>query len=56
MNAGYEAKDEAIFFAFVDLKKAYDSVPRDALWLVMRNLGVPEVLIEVILRKDGSRN
>ena len=34
MNVGYEAKDEAILFVSVDLKKAYDSVPRDALWLV----------------------
>ena len=36
------------FFVFVDLKKAYDSVPRDALWLVMRKLGVPEVLIDIV--------
>ena len=32
----------------VDLKKAYDSVPRDTLWLAMRKLGVPEVLIDIV--------
>ena len=26
----------------------YDSVPKDALWLVMRKLGVPEVLIDTV--------
>ena len=33
---------------FVDLKKAYDSVPREALWLALSKLGVPESLIQFI--------
>ena len=36
------------FLIFVDLRKAYDSVPRDALWLAMEKLGVPESLIEIV--------
>ena len=32
---------ERLFITFVDLKKAYDSVPRQALWRV---LGVPNTL------------
>jgi hypothetical protein len=34
--------------AFVDLEKAYDSVSRDALWIAMRKLGVPETLIQIV--------
>ena len=36
------------FFIFVDLKKAYDSMPHDALWKAMRKLAVPEVLVEIV--------
>ena len=30
------------------LKKAYDSVPRVAMWTALRKLGVPEPIIELI--------
>ena len=33
---------------FVDLKKAYDSVPRKAIWLALSKLRVPESLIQLI--------
>ena len=36
------------YFVFVDLKKAYDSVPREDLWTVLGKIGVPEVLLEII--------
>ena len=36
------------FFVFVDLRKAYDSVPREALWMALQKLGVPDVLIDII--------
>ena len=31
------------YFIFVDLRKAYDSVPQEALWT-----GVPDVLVDII--------
>ena len=34
------------FFTFVDLKQAYDSVPRGE---AMRKLSVPEVLDEIVM-------
>ena len=36
------------FVLFIDLKKAYDSVPRAAMWLVLAKYGVPDAMISVI--------
>ena len=36
------------FLIFVDLKKAYDSVPSEALWMALRKLGVSKVLVEIV--------
>jgi hypothetical protein len=38
----YIAKNRSIFFAFVDLEKAFDRVPREVLWWAMRRTGVEE--------------
>eukprot|EP00117_Sycon_ciliatum_P027914 scpid27779/ scgid3366/ Craniofacial development protein 2; p97 bucentaur protein len=37
-----------LYVLFVDLRKAYDSVPRTALWLVLQKLGVPPRMLQVI--------
>ena len=48
--------DDVMFILFVDLKKAYDSVPRDALWKVMGKTGVPPTMLEVVKSfHDGMR-
>ena len=36
------------YFIFVNLRKAYDSVPQEALWLTLLKLGVPESLVELV--------
>ena len=36
------------FFTFIDLRKAYDSVPREAMWVALRKLGVPEAMVGLI--------
>lgn len=36
------------FLIFVDLKKAYDSVPRAALWQCLCKLGIPSSLVKLI--------
>ena len=36
------------FILFIDFQKAYDSVPRKALWIVLEKYGVPERVISLI--------
>ena len=40
--------DDALFVLFVDLRKAYDSVPRSALWNVLERCGVPPTMLSII--------
>ena len=37
-----------LYFAFVDLEKAFDGVPRKVLWWALRSLGVEEWAVRVI--------
>ena len=36
------------YYSFVDLKKAYDSVPREALWMILQKFGVPGSIIRLV--------
>ena len=36
------------YLIFVDLKKAYDSVPREALWAALKKLGISDQLVTII--------
>ena len=47
VEKSWEHKSKA-FLTFVDLKKAYDSVPRMALWKALRKLGVPVEIVYLI--------
>ena len=40
--------DDSLFILFVDLQKAYDSVPRQALWCVLEKYGAPPSMLSVI--------
>ena len=37
-----------LFVTFIDLKKAYDSVPRTALWVILGKFGITESTIQLI--------
>ena len=47
MEKAREHRD-SLFILFVDLKKAYDSVPRNALWTVLAKCGVPLTMLSII--------
>ena len=44
----YLAKKKTLYFAFVDLEKAFDRVPREIVWWALRKLGVEEWMVKVI--------
>ena len=44
----YMAKDKDVYFAFLDLEKAYDRVDREAMWDVLRIYGMGERLLQVV--------
>ena len=53
----YFSKKRDIYFAFVDLEKAFDRVPRKVLWWAMRKLGVEEWLVRTVKGMyNGSRS
>ena len=44
----YHAAKKPLYFAFVDLEKAFDRVPRKVLWWAMRSLGVEEWAVRAV--------
>ena len=41
-------KNLTLYFAFVDLEKAFDRVPRKVLWWAMRSLGIEEWVVRLV--------
>ena len=39
------AKNKKLYFAFVDLEKAFDRVPRKVIWWAMQKLGIEEWIV-----------
>ena len=48
MQEKYVGKRKDLFFAFVDLEKAFDRIPRKVLWWAMRSLGISEWVIKTV--------
>ena len=40
--------DRPLHVAYVDLKAAFDSVDRSALWLALKGIGVPDTLLRLV--------
>ena len=56
MHKKHIARKKDLFFAFVDLEKAFDRVPRIVLWWAMRKLGVEEWVISVKAMYANARS
>ena len=41
-------RNATLYFAFVDLEKAFDRVPRDVLWWSMRSVGIDEWVVSLV--------
>ena len=42
-------KQQTLHMCFIDLEKAYDRIPRDAVWRGLRERNVPEKYVRIIL-------
>ena len=40
--------EELLYVVFIDLRKAYDSVPRTAMWRILEKYGFPPVMVSLI--------
>ena len=45
----HQAKKKKLYYAFVDLEKAFDRVPRDVVRWALRKLGVDKCLIRIVM-------
>ena len=49
-------KNKELFFAFIDLEKAFDRVPREVVKWAMRKLGVEEWLVRIVMAMYEDSN
>ena len=49
MQENFRVKGKNLCFSFVDLKKAFDRVPKEVIRWAMRKLGVEEWLVSVVM-------
>ena len=49
MQEKFRANGKKVYFGFVDLEKAFDSVPREVIRWAMRKLGVEEWLVSAVM-------
>ena len=48
MQEKHFIKKKKIYFAFVDLEKAFDRVSRSILWWAMRKLGIDKWIVRLL--------
>jgi hypothetical protein len=56
MQEKYNAKGKKLYYAFIDLEKAFDRVPREVVRWALRRAGVDEWLVNTVMAMyDGAR-
>ena len=57
VQEAYIRKNRNLYFAFIDLEKAFDRVPGKVLWWALQKVGVPEWILRVIqVMYQNARN
>ena len=57
MQEKYLIRKRKIYFAFVDLEKTFDQVPRSVLWWAMRKLGIDDWIVRLVkVMYDGANS
>ena len=46
----YREKDKKLFMCFVDLKKAFNRIPRRVMQWALRKKGLPGILVKAVMR------
>ena len=55
MKKEYQKKDKKLYICFVDIKKAFDKVPRKVMEWAMRKKGLLEVMVRAVMSLyDGA--
>ena len=49
MQEKFVAKNRTLYYAFVDLEKAFDRIPREVVRWALRKLGVEEWLVKAVM-------
>ena len=56
MQDEYREKDKKLYMCFVDLEKAFDTVPGRVMQWALRKKGLPEILVKVVMSLcEGSK-
>ena len=51
----YQANGKVVFWVFMDLEKAYDTINRHGMWLMLRVSGVGGILLKAVQSFDVDR-
>ena len=45
-----------VYFCFIDDAKAFDCVPLNELWKILKQMGIPDLPLEKPVCRSGSNN
>ena len=45
-----------IYFFFIDYAKAFDCVDHNKLWKILKEMGIPDLPLEILVCRSGSNS